>query len=135
MPFNIRLIWSSFSIQDEAKEKYIELVDELAGPAAADAGGAGAQAEVVEHPGFHVSVTGKLRTIKLDKPDKKNAISLDMYISFGQLLKDAAADPNTTIVALTGSGNFLSSGNDLSNLTNFTGSVEEAANRGGDILL
>ena len=37
------------------------------------------------------------------------------YLQIVQMLKDAAADPNTSIVALTGAGNFFCSGNDLRN--------------------
>jgi peroxisomal 3,2-trans-enoyl-CoA isomerase len=47
-----------------------------------------------------------------------------------QLLKNAAEDPNTTLVAVTGAGNFFSSGNDLSNFTSITGSISEAAEQG-----
>ena len=56
------------------------------------------------------------------------------YLQIVQMLKDAAADPNTSIVALTGAGNFFCSGNDLTNLTSFTGTVQEAATRGRNTL-
>ena len=78
---------------------------------------------------------GKLKIIRFNKPEKKNAISLPMYDSFVELLKEAADDPNTSIVAVTGTGAYYSSGNDLSNLTNITTTVEEAAINGRNVLL
>ena len=89
----------------------------------------------MQHEGFDVTSNGKLKIIKFNKPDKKNALSIPMYNSFVQLLKEAADDPNTTLVAVTGTGSYFCSGNDLSNLTNITGSVEEAALNGRNVLL
>lgn len=51
-----------------------------------------------------------------------------------KLLKEAAVDENTTIVALTGAGNFFSSGNDLSNFTNISGTIAEEAQKGQKVL-
>ncbi|EFX60805.1 hypothetical protein DAPPUDRAFT_341332 [Daphnia pulex] len=53
-----------------------------------------------------------------------------MYSDFAQLLKDAAEDANTTLVAVTGTGDYFSSGNDLTNFTSFSGSISEAAEEG-----
>ena len=87
-----------------------------------------------QEPGFEVTLDGKLRIIKINRAERKNAMTTTMYQGFVCLLKEAADDPNTSMVALTGAGNFFCSGNDLSNLTNFTGTVEEAATRGRNIL-
>lgn len=51
-----------------------------------------------------------------------------------KLLKEAANDPNTSIVAVTGAGNYFCSGNDLSNFTTITGSLTEAAEGGRQVL-
>lgn len=49
-------------------------------------------------------------------------------------MNEAAADENTTLVVLTGAGNFFSSGNDLSNFTNISGTLAEEALKGKTIL-
>ena len=105
------------------------LVDELVGfidASSAPSPESSDKSTIQQEPGFQVSMDGKLRIIKLNKPEKKNALTLTMYLGLVQLLQDAAKDPNTSLVAITGAGNFFCSGNDLTNLTSFTGTVEEA---------
>lgn len=121
--------WNSLGSmsQEEAKNKYIEFVDSLVGPANSTE-----SLNVVESssPGFDVTMDGKLRIITLNKPTTKNAFTLGMYVGFAKLLKEAAEDPNTTLVAVTGAGNIFSSGNDLTSFTSFTGTMREAAEEG-----
>jgi len=130
--------WNSLGSvsQDEAKQAYIDYVDSLVGTAAAEESSAAESSPTeVHYPGFDVKSDGKLKIIRFNIPEKKNAITLSMYNSFVQLLKEAENDPNTTMVALTGTGTYFSSGNDLSNLTNITTTVEEAAINGRKVLL
>ena len=111
-------------------------MDSLVGTAAAEESSAAESSPTeVHYPGFDVKSDGKLKIIRFNIPEKKNAITLSMYNSFVQLLKEAENDPNTTMVALTGTGTYFSSGNDLSNLTNITTTVEEAAINGRKVLL
>lgn len=56
-----------------------------------------------------------------------------MYKGLHELLKEAAEDQNVSIVAITGTGDFFSSGNDFGHLMNITsseGSPEEAVKEG-----
>ncbi|KAG7159071.1 Enoyl-CoA delta isomerase 2-like 3 [Homarus americanus] len=61
-----------------------------------------------------VSCENGLRIITLNRPEKKNAITVEWI----EALKEAGEDPNTVITAITGSGDYYCSGNDLSNFTN-----------------
>ncbi|XP_059477990.1 enoyl-CoA delta isomerase 2-like [Neocloeon triangulifer] len=72
---------------------------------------------VTSYPGVKVTLNDGLRVIQLNNPKKKNALSLDVYESVTRALQEAAADPETHVTALTGSGDFYSSGNDLSSTT------------------
>ncbi|XP_057374155.1 enoyl-CoA delta isomerase 2-like [Daphnia carinata] len=121
--------WNSLGSmsQEEAKNKYITFVDSLVGPANSNES---LNAVESSSPGFDVKMDGKLRIITLNKPKTKNAFTLGMYLDFAKLLKEAAEDPNTTLVAVTGAGNIFSSGNDLTTFTSFTGTVREAAEEG-----
>ncbi|XP_042211878.1 enoyl-CoA delta isomerase 2-like [Homarus americanus] len=65
-----------------------------------------------------VSCENGLRIITLNRPEKKNAITVEMYNEWIEALKEAGEDPNTVITAITGSGDYYCSGNDLSNFTN-----------------
>ena len=77
---------------------------------------------ITQYDGFDVtlSVDG-IRTIKLNRPKKKNALTLDMYSTLSNALTDANVDVSTKFVVLTGTGDYFSSGNDLSNFTNTGG--------------
>ena len=71
-------------LKDEAKQKYIDLVDELVGSTDAPAESAAeaapqAAGDIRQDPGFEVTMDGKLRIIKINKPEKKNALTTTMY--------------------------------------------------------
>ncbi len=59
-------------------------------------------------------VEAGIQTITLNRPDKKNAITLDMYQSLTQALKRAKDDDAIKVSVITGAGNDFSAGNDLS---------------------
>jgi enoyl-CoA hydratase/carnithine racemase len=50
----------------------------------------------------------------LNRPDKYNAITSDMYEGITQILDEAANDEQLVLLSLTGKGKFYSSGTDLS---------------------
>ncbi|XP_063694774.1 enoyl-CoA delta isomerase 2-like [Bolinopsis microptera] len=99
--------------QDQAKEEYIAFVAELAGseepaPAAAPAGTVA---------GLDVTTEEGVLTIRLNRPDKLNALTGPMYTAIGDVLNAVAEDPSIKVAVLTGTGKWYSSGNDLSNFT------------------
>lgn len=49
----------------------------------------------------------------INRPDKKNALTLDMYAALTVALHEAAADAALRVVMLTGSGDSFTSGNDI----------------------
>lgn len=54
-----------------------------------------------------------LRTIRIDRPDKKNALTRAMYAAMGEALREAAASPAVRVVLLTGGEACFTSGNDV----------------------
>lgn len=128
--------WNSLGglSQDEAKKKYVEYVNSLVPVEEPPKAAEKTSSPTKISTDFEVTMDGKLRIIKMNRPTKKNAITTQMYQDFVQLMNEAAADENTTLVALTGAGNFFSSGNDLSNFTNITGTIAEEAVKGQTVL-
>ncbi|KAI6194635.1 Enoyl-CoA delta isomerase 2, mitochondrial [Aphelenchoides besseyi] len=59
---------------------------------------------------------GNVYQIKFDRPERFNALTLEMYEEMAKILQIANSDPNTHLTVITGSGRFYSSGNDLSNV-------------------
>ena len=91
--------------------------------------------ELKQYDGFEITLCKDgIRTIKINRPTKKNAFSLDMYNSFAKALEDAAVDEKTKFVILTGSGDYFSSGNDLTNFTDTGGrEMDEMIELGGKL--
>ena len=59
-----------------------------------------------------------------------------MYYEWIAALEEAAEDPNTTLVAVTGAGDFYCAGNDLSNFTSAPESgIEQLVAEAKDVIL
>lgn len=111
---------------EEARAKYVDACAEILGTNDFDGvlGGGGAAAEdaaAAAEPGSYqtldVSVEDGVYRVAMNRPKKKNAINLQMYEELQEALATAAEDKAVRAFYLTGSGDFYSSGNDLSNFT------------------
>jgi enoyl-CoA hydratase/carnithine racemase len=51
--------------------------------------------------------------VRLNRPEKRNAITFDMYAAFGHALEQAEADPAVRVVLVSGEGAGFCAGNDL----------------------
>jgi enoyl-CoA hydratase/carnithine racemase len=69
-------------------------------------------------------VTDHVATITLDRPERKNAFTVEMLDAWVKALESATADDQVRVVVLTGAGDAFCSGIDLSGL--------EAGGRGID---
>lgn len=65
------------------------------------------------------STQDSIKIIKLNKPARKNAFDVNMYIRIAKILEDTAADDKVTVAVITGSGDYFSSGNDLKAVLEF----------------
>ncbi|XP_039755527.1 enoyl-CoA delta isomerase 3, peroxisomal [Pararge aegeria] len=59
------------------------------------------------------TIKDNIKIVRLNKPRRKNAIDYQMYVRLTKILNDASTDSSISMVVLTGTGNFYSSGNDL----------------------
>ncbi len=76
---------------------------------------------------IEVITAEQVTTIRFDRPDKKNAITLEMYGVLGAALEAAANDPAVHAVVIAGSRDCFTAGNDLGDF------VRAAQGGGGDI--
>ena len=60
----------------------------------------------------------RVLTIRMNRPDKKNAISGAMYAALADAFNDANANPAVRAIVLTGTPDCFSSGNDLADFLN-----------------
>ncbi|PAV65797.1 hypothetical protein WR25_00968 [Diploscapter pachys] len=102
--------------QDDAKKKYAELVTSLRGAAAEQQTSSGASVLGLDPvPGLDLSIEDKIFRITLNRPNKFNALTLEMYRGLTNALNAASKDKSTTVTVITGTGKYYCSGNDLSN--------------------
>ena len=57
-------------------------------------------------------------TISFNRPDKKNALTLEMYNSLTECLSNADKDPQVRVIVLTAEGDAFTAGNDLYDFMN-----------------
>ena len=57
-------------------------------------------------------------TIRLNRPEKKNALSIAMYAALGDALEQVETDPSLHAILLCGAGENFTAGNDLADFAN-----------------
>ncbi|KAL3079808.1 hypothetical protein niasHS_014090 [Heterodera schachtii] len=92
----------------DAQHKYAEIVNSLLKNAGINNTNTSADTSETE---------GKVYKIELNRPDKYNAITWEMYEGLISALGDASADRETSVTVMTGVGSYFCAGNDLSNFT------------------
>ncbi|KAK0395667.1 hypothetical protein QR680_001383 [Steinernema hermaphroditum] len=65
--------------------------------------------------GLSISVEDNVFRIKLNRPEKFNALTWDMYRGITEALNFASKDKKTRVTVISAAGNYFCSGNDLSN--------------------
>ena len=60
-----------------------------------------------------VAVQGRILTVRLNRPEKKNALSFEMYTGLTEALTKADGDPAVRVVLITGGPDCFTAGNDL----------------------
>jgi enoyl-CoA hydratase/carnithine racemase len=74
-----------------------------------------------------VETNAGVRTITLNRPEKKNAFTIAMYEQCVAALKDAAQDASVRAVLFTGNGSSFTAGNDLFDFMNNPPTGEDSA--------
>jgi enoyl-CoA hydratase/carnithine racemase len=74
-------------------------------------------------------VEGHVATMTLNRPDKKNAMSWEMFSEIGQVLEEVATSSGVRALVVTGAGGAFCSGADLSDPQNMVGSAFELQDR------
>ena len=62
---------------------------------------------------FEASDDGRVATITLNRPEKKNPLTFDSYAELGQLFRDLGKASDVRAIVLTGAGEDFSSGGDV----------------------
>ncbi|ODM96739.1 Enoyl-CoA delta isomerase 2, mitochondrial [Orchesella cincta] len=77
-----------------------------------------------------VSVENGVRKIVFNRPEAKNALRYDMMEKLGNALLESNTDNATKLVTLTGTGDYFSSGNDISNWDTTHQTIAEMKEKG-----
>jgi 2-(1,2-epoxy-1,2-dihydrophenyl)acetyl-CoA isomerase len=69
---------------------------------------------------------GPLLELRLNRPERRNALTRQLVLDLGQALEDARSDPEVRVVVLSGSGGAFCAGADLEAIRGVTGGEFEA---------
>ncbi|RMH79218.1 MAG: enoyl-CoA hydratase/isomerase family protein [Actinomyces sp.] len=65
---------------------------------------------------LHVTDTDRVRILRLDRPQARNAFDIALYDATTDALLAAADDPTVAVVVITGTGDAFSAGNDIGDM-------------------
>ncbi len=65
-----------------------------------------------------VDIADRIQTIRINRPNKKNALTRDMYSAMAAALTAADDDPGVRATIITGTGDAFTAGNDLADFMN-----------------
>ncbi|XP_059801651.1 enoyl-CoA delta isomerase 2, mitochondrial isoform X1 [Hypanus sabinus] len=112
--------WNSLgkTSTEEARQKYVDLIESLVSAEVLTESKTTVTEDLTaSFQTLKVTTENNITTVMLNRPTRKNAISITMYEEIMKALKQAAND-DSTLTVMTGSGDYYCSGNDLSNFTN-----------------
>ncbi|XP_039078678.1 enoyl-CoA delta isomerase 2 [Hyaena hyaena] len=113
--------------KETARQSYVDLVSGLSSSSDSSQVKPEADSKQPEYETLVVTSEDGITKIMMNRPDKKNAITIKMYGEMILALKSASKD-DSAITVLTGNGDYYSSGNDLTNFTDTVpGGLEEKA--------
>ncbi len=72
----------------------------------------------MEH--IKVEIKDKIMNIVLNRPEKKNAINVEMYAALSKAFKEADDDPGVRVLFITGGSECFTAGNDLFDFMNIS---------------
>jgi enoyl-CoA hydratase/carnithine racemase len=78
-------------------------------------------------PDIVYAAADHVATITFNRPDRKNAFTVDMFDMLGDLLRDAAGDRDIRCIVLTGAGDAFSAGLDLTEAAGQMDRLDELA--------
>ncbi|KAG8442441.1 hypothetical protein GDO86_011285 [Hymenochirus boettgeri] len=103
--------------KDDARHSYVELVSGLVSAETSAKQDTSHNSGLQNYETLKVFSEDNITKIFLNRPEKKNAITLKMYEEIVDALEEAEKDESVFAV-LTGYGDYFCSGNDLNNFTN-----------------
>ena len=83
----------------------------------------------MSHDALRVHVEQHVATLVLNRPDKRNAITFDMWSEIGEIVSQLSANPQARVLVITGEGDHFCAGADISGLTEGNGGRYGEANQ------
>ncbi|XP_074599353.1 enoyl-CoA delta isomerase 2-like [Brevipalpus obovatus] len=121
--------------KEDAMKKYVETVEDLVKIIGVQEDTSTSSSGSTKGGDILTSTDRGVLKMTLNRPEKKNAITVDMYADITRILLDAAKDDNVKMIVFTGNGEYYSSGNDLSKMAvNSREDLEKLVHSGRKIL-
>ena len=71
-----------------------------------------------------VEIADRIMTVRFERPQKKNALTRDMYQGLVEAINTVAEDDGLRVLLLTGSGDSFTAGNDINDFLQYPPSDE-----------
>src|SRR5215472_16150597 len=84
--------------------------------------------------GIRVTDSPLVRRVTIDRPKKKNALTIAMYAALDAAFNEAARDDRISVVVLDGAGDAFSAGNDIVDFMNASTHGTDGARPAGAFL-
>uniref|UniRef100_A0A6I8PPF5 Enoyl-CoA delta isomerase 2 n=1 Tax=Ornithorhynchus anatinus TaxID=9258 RepID=A0A6I8PPF5_ORNAN len=120
--------------KENARQNYVDLVSSLVSSESPQQAKQPSGGEHQQYETLRVTTENNITKIILNRPERKNAISTQMYEEL-ILALEAAGKDDSAIAVLTGNGDYYSSGNDLNNFMNVSPDKIEQKAKDGAVLL
>lgn len=72
---------------------------------------------------LHSSYQAGVRTLTIDRPARANAFNFELIVDLQRAMDEAAADPATRVVVITGAGDVFGAGQDITEMLEAAGKV------------
>ncbi|HET6969673.1 MAG TPA: enoyl-CoA hydratase-related protein, partial [Phenylobacterium sp.] len=83
-----------------------------------------------------IDTSNGVLTLTLNRPEKKNALTGDMYGALGDAIDAAASDPDVRCILIQANGDMFTAGNDLASFAAVnSGEAPRGDQRGGSALI
>ncbi len=91
-------------------------------------------ASPASYPNFSVTSSGGVAEVLIDRPDKRNALTIAMWRTLAAICTDLAADPELRAVVVGGAGPSFCAGADISALSEDDAAMKDAVRAGEESL-
>ena len=76
-------------------------------------------------PNFIVEIEERIAVVTINRPEKRNAFNLAMWVELAGIITELDASPDVWVIVITGAGNSFAAGADIKEMRENYGSIRK----------